>query len=74
MASDDNYLPYLVVAIKSISMHSSDEYVYDVRVLNRAIKSTDINAELDDFKPDFLRFYITISFFVFLFGIVLQLF
>lgn len=27
---------------------------HSVRVLNRAIKSTDINIELDDFKPDFI--------------------
>jgi lipopolysaccharide biosynthesis glycosyltransferase len=42
MASDDNYLPYLVVAVKSISMHSSDEYVYDVRVLNSGLSNSSI--------------------------------
>ena len=42
MASDDNYLPYLIVAIKSISLHSSDEYVYDVRVLNRGLSKSNV--------------------------------
>ena len=27
---------------------------HTVKVLNRATKSTDINVELDEFKPDFL--------------------
>ena len=32
-ASDENYLPCLAVAVKSIADHSSDEYIYDVRIL-----------------------------------------
>ena len=42
MASDDNYLPYLVVAIKSISIHSSDEYIYDIRILNNGLSKSSI--------------------------------
>ena len=42
MASDDNYLPYLIVAIKSISLHSSSEYVYDVRILNRGLSKINV--------------------------------
>ena len=42
MAVDDNYLSYLIVAIKSISIHSSDEYVYDVRVLNTGLSRTNV--------------------------------
>ena len=33
MASDDNYIPYLMITAKSISLHSSDEYIYDITVL-----------------------------------------
>ena len=42
MAADDNYLPYLIVAVKSISIHSSDEYIYDVRVLNTGLTRTNV--------------------------------
>ena len=42
MASDDNYLPYLVVAIKSISLYSSDEYVYDVKILNNGLSKASV--------------------------------
>ena len=38
LAADDNYLPYLTVTLKSISEHSSPEYVYDVRVLNTGLQ------------------------------------
>ncbi len=34
MAADDEYLPYLTVTLKSISLHSSREYIYDVRILS----------------------------------------
>jgi len=33
-AADDGYLPYLEVAIKSLSEHSSAEYLYDVQILS----------------------------------------
>ncbi len=37
MSVDDNYLPYLVVTMKSLSMYSSDDYIYDIRILNRGL-------------------------------------
>ena len=36
-ASDDNYLPYLAVAIRSISDNGSDDNIYDVKVLTGGI-------------------------------------
>ncbi len=37
LASDNNYLPYLAVTVKSIDDHSSDKYVYDVRILGEQL-------------------------------------
>ena len=42
MATDDRYLPYLIVAVKSISLHSSDEYIYDVRILNKGLSRSNV--------------------------------
>ncbi len=36
-ATDDNYVPYLMVTVKSVSLHSSDNYVYDIYVLNKGL-------------------------------------
>lgn len=33
LASDENYLPYLSVTVKSIDLHSSDDNIYDVYIL-----------------------------------------
>lgn len=32
-AADENYLPYLAVTAKSLSDHSSDNYIYDIKIL-----------------------------------------
>ncbi len=37
MAADDAYLPYLTVAIKSISMHSTSANSYDIRILTSGL-------------------------------------
>ena len=34
LASDESYLPYLSVTVKSIDLHSSDENIYDVYILS----------------------------------------
>ena len=34
LASDDNYLPYLAVALRSISDNSTPSYVYDIKILS----------------------------------------
>lgn len=39
LASDDNYLPYLAVTVKSIDDLSSDEYIYDVRILGEGLNA-----------------------------------
>ena len=38
MASDDNYVPYLMITAKSISLHSSEEYIYDITILTEGLK------------------------------------
>ena len=47
LAADDRYLPYLAVAVKSISDHSSDEYIYDVRILSSEIPRARLHMLLD---------------------------
>ena len=42
MAADDNYIPYLIVTAKSISLHSSDEYIYDLTVLNNGLEPQNV--------------------------------
>lgn len=42
MASDDNYIPYLTITAKSISLYSSDEYIYDVTILTGGLKPQNI--------------------------------
>ena len=42
MASDDNYIPYLMITAKSISLHSSDEYIYDITVLTNGLSAHNI--------------------------------
>ena len=36
-ASDDNYLPYLAVTVKSIADHGTDGNIYDIKVLSNGI-------------------------------------
>ncbi len=40
-ACDENYLKYLAVAIRSIDEHSSNEYLYSVRILSEGISAQD---------------------------------
>lgn len=42
MASDDNYVPYLIITAKSISLNSSDEYIYDITVLNNGLEPQNV--------------------------------
>ena len=52
MASDDNYIQYLMITAKSISLHSSDEYIYDITVLTGGLAPQNIrklrHLELDN--------------------------
>ena len=41
-AADKKYLPYLAVAIASLSNHASDEYMYRVRILTKDLTEKDI--------------------------------
>ncbi len=47
LASDVNYLPYLAVTVKSIADHSSDDYIYDVKILTEDITEEDIKPLSD---------------------------
>ena len=38
MASDDNYVPYLMITAKSISLQSSEEYIYNITILTEGLK------------------------------------
>ena len=40
LASDDNYIPYLAVTVKSIELHASDENTYDVKVLTSGLSKS----------------------------------
>lgn len=37
-AVDDNYVPFLMTAIKSIADHSSNNYTYDITIINEGLK------------------------------------
>ena len=43
-ASDENYLPYLAVTVKSISDHSSDDYIYDVKILTDGFSEEGVSS------------------------------
>ena len=42
MASDDSYVPYLIITAKSISLHSSDDYIYDITVLTEGLEQQNV--------------------------------
>jgi len=42
MASDDNYVPYLMVTVKSISLHSRPDYIYDITVLTEGLEQQNV--------------------------------
>ncbi len=48
-ASDDNYLPYLAVTLRSIEEYASDEYIYDINILTTGISEKNASelAKLD---------------------------
>lgn len=57
-SADDNYMPLLEVAVKSIKDNSSDNHVYDLYILNTGLK--DCNKELlRGYEKKNIRFYFT---------------
>ena len=57
-STDDNYIPYLDVAISSLIANASDSYNYRIVVLNTGLLKENINKvkkrERDGFKIDFV--------------------
>ena len=50
-ASDDNYMPYLAVTVKSIADHATEGNIYDIKVLTNGL--TDENVQrLDSMKSE----------------------
>lgn len=58
-SSDDNYIPFLAVAIRSIIDNSSDEYDYKINILNTGLKTENEikikKLETSNFKIDFIN-------------------
>ena len=57
-STDDNYIPYLDVAIRSLIANASEQYKYRIIVLNTGLKEDGVNKvmenENDHFKIDFV--------------------
>lgn len=51
-ASDRNYLPYLAVAIQSLSAHASKKYFYNVRILSEDLTNESFVGIMDKIKPN----------------------
>lgn len=43
-ASDERYLPYLSVALVSLSEHASDEYIYNIKILSEGFSDESLDA------------------------------
>ncbi len=53
LTSDDNYIPYLCVAIKSITDHCNPQLTYRVHVLNNGLTQSNMD-KVKTFETDFL--------------------
>ncbi len=51
-ASDRNYLPYLAVAIASLSEHANKKYRYNVRILSDDLTKESLSGVIRDLKPN----------------------
>ena len=51
-ASDRNYLPYLAVALASLSKHASSERFYNVRILSEDLTNESIRGIIKGLKPN----------------------
>jgi len=51
-AADRNYLPYLAVAIASLSEHASKKYFYNVRILSEDLTKESLFGTMGDIKPN----------------------
>ena len=57
-STDDNYVPYLDIAIRSLIAHASKQYKYRIIVLNTGLKEDSVRNvmknETENFKIDFV--------------------
>lgn len=60
-SSDDNYMPYLDVAISSLIENASKEYTYRIIVLNTGVKADGVNKIKQNERPGFTIEFIDIS-------------
>lgn len=51
-ASDRNYLPYLAVAIASLSEHANKKYFYNVRILSEDLTKESLFGVIGNLKPN----------------------
>ena len=51
-ASDRNYLPYLAVALASLSKHASEENIYNVRILSEDLTNESLHGVIRGLKPN----------------------
>ena len=51
-ASDERYLPYLSVALTSLSAHAADEYIYDIKILSEDFSNAALEATRDALKDN----------------------
>ena len=51
-ASDRNYLPYLAVALASLSKHASEEKIYNVRILSEDLTNESLHGVIRGLKPN----------------------
>ena len=60
-STDDNYIPYLDVAIASLIANASKEYNYRIIVLNTGLKEENISKVKLNERPGFVIDFIDIS-------------
>ena len=51
-ASDRNYLPYLAVALASLSKHAESRYYYNVRILSEDLTNESLRGAVKNLKPN----------------------
>ena len=60
-STDDNYIPFLDVAIRSLIANASTEYEYRIIVLNTGLNEDNVNVVMQNEKPGFKIDFIDIS-------------
>ena len=64
-ATDDNYVPYLAVAIKSLADNAHPKFNYIIHVLNTGLSKQNI-TKLKSFETSFLKIEFKLNFIIIL--------